>query len=78
MKNSLLLSCLLALLPAFANASHSQSEIDCLTKNIYYEAGAEPIAGQIAVAQVTINRTGDKRFPNTICGVVHQKTRSTC
>ena len=57
-----------------------QAEFDkqqeCLAKNIYYEAAREPYEGKMAVAQVTINRTNDPQFPNTICGVVYQKTKS--
>jgi spore germination cell wall hydrolase CwlJ-like protein len=49
-------------------------EVDCLAKNIYYEAGGESYEGKLAVAQVTINRTNDARYPKTICGVVYQKT----
>tara|TARA_X000001036_G_scaffold148436_1_gene141110 strand:- start:5062 stop:5496 length:435 start_codon:yes stop_codon:yes gene_type:complete len=44
----------------------------CMAMNVYHEARSEPIVGQIAVAQVVINRVNDKRFPNTICGVVKQ------
>lgn len=49
------------------------NELFCLTQNVYYEARAEPRAGKLAVALVTLNRTEDKRFPSTICGVVFQK-----
>jgi spore germination cell wall hydrolase CwlJ-like protein len=47
---------------------------ECLAKNIFYEAANEPEEGKVAVGIVTLNRTGDNRFPNTICGVVNQKT----
>ena len=40
--------------------------------NIYHEARGEVTEGQIAVAQVTVNRAKDKRWPDTICGVVYQ------
>ena len=40
-----------------------ESAIDCLTKNIYFEAKNQSIAGQIAVALVVLNRVKDKRFP---------------
>ncbi len=52
----------------------SEAEIDCMAKNIYFEAGAESYQGQLAVAQVTINRVESDRFPDTVCGVVHQRT----
>lgn len=52
-----------------------QQEVTCLAKNIYYEAGLENYEGKVAVAQVTVNRAENGKFPDTICGVVHQKTR---
>jgi hypothetical protein len=52
----------------------SQQDIECLARNIFYEAGAEPIEGKVAVGMVTINRTQDERYPQNICGVVHQRT----
>ena len=51
------------------------SELECLTKNIYYEAGNEPFEGKVAVAQVTLNRVKSGRFPSSICGVVYQKNK---
>lgn len=42
----------------------------CLAKNIYHEAGYESDLGKYAVAQVTINRLQDERWPKTICEVV--------
>ena len=48
-------------------------QIDCMAKNIYYEAGSEPYEGKLAVAQVTMNRTQSLQFPKTVCGVVYQK-----
>ena len=48
-------------------------QLDCLAKNIYYEAGGEPFEGKVAVAQVTINRAESGQFPNAICKVVYQK-----
>ena len=47
-------------------------EVDCLAKNIYFEARDQVVKGQIAVALVTINRVNSKRFPNTVCKVVKQ------
>lgn len=44
----------------------------CLATNIYFEARGEPEAGQFMVGFVTMNRVYDKRFPNTVCGVVYQ------
>lgn len=49
-------------------------QVYCLAKNVYYESKGEDITGQFAVASVTINRTKDPRYPDTICEVVKQKT----
>lgn len=45
-------------------------EIECLAKNIYFEARGEPFEGQLAVAFVTLNRVESPAFPGTICKVV--------
>ncbi len=44
----------------------------CLANAIYFEARSEPLKGQIAVAQVVINRAFSGFYPNDICGVVYQ------
>lgn len=49
-----------------------QAELHCLALNIHFEARGEPIRGQIAVGQVTLNRLKHVLFPDTICGVVLQ------
>jgi len=49
------------------------SELNCLAVGIYYEAKSEPLAGQLAVADVIINRTESGRFPRSVCGVVTQR-----
>lgn len=48
-------------------------QIQCLAMNIYHEARGEPIAGQYAVAEVTLNRTRSREFPSSVCQVVYQK-----
>ena len=53
-------------------------EVECLARNIYFEAGSEPRRGKIAVAEVTMNRVKSKQFPKTVCGVVYQRTGRTC
>jgi spore germination cell wall hydrolase CwlJ-like protein len=47
---------------------------ECLTRNIYFEAGAENEEGKVAVGIVTVNRVHDGRFGKTICAVVKQRT----
>ena len=44
----------------------------CLALNTYHEAKNQSLIGQIATAQVVMNRVEDKRFPNTVCEVVKQ------
>jgi spore germination cell wall hydrolase CwlJ-like protein len=51
---------------------HSPNDVQCLALNIYHESRNESLAGQVAVADVTVNRMFDTRYPNTICGVVYQ------
>ena len=48
------------------------SDLECLTQAIYYEARSEPLDGQVAVAQVVLNRTRQPGRPATICQVVFQ------
>ena len=55
----------------------SLKEIECLAKNIYYEAGSEPIEGKVAVGMVTLNRAQDYRFGKNVCQVVKQRALST-
>jgi len=52
-------------------------ELQCLARNIFFEAGSEPEEGKVAVGLVTLNRVQDGRFASSVCGVVDQKvTRS--
>ena len=44
----------------------------CLTDAIYFEARGEAVRGQIAVAQVVLNRAFSGYYPTTVCGVVYQ------
>lgn len=46
--------------------------LDCLTKNIYFEAKNQSIAGQLAVALVVMNRVKDSRYPSTVCEVIYE------
>ncbi len=47
-------------------------DLRCLAENVYFEARGEPLEGQYAVAEVTLNRTRSPYFPDTICEVVHE------
>jgi hypothetical protein len=44
----------------------------CLAQAVYFEARGESDAGQRAVAHVVLNRVKDRRYPQTVCGVVFQ------
>lgn len=50
----------------------SDKELWCLATGIYFEARGEAYRGQVGVAQVIMNRTKHRLYPNTICGVVFQ------
>lgn len=56
-------------LPASVVTSKEQR---CLAEAIYFEARGEPWKGQVAVAQVVLNRVKNPTYPETICGVVYQ------
>lgn len=57
----------------FVSVSERTKQLECLTRNIYYEAATEPFEGKVAVAQVTMNRVESGRFGQDVCGVVYQK-----
>ncbi len=50
-----------------------RADLLCLAENVYFEARGEPVAGQYAVAEVTMNRVASPLFPSTVCAVVHEK-----
>ncbi len=47
-------------------------ELQCMAGAIYFEAKGEPLSGQLAVAEVILNRSKSGRFPKTVCSVVKQ------
>ncbi len=55
-------------------------DLQCLALNIYHEARSEPLTGQLAVAQVTLNRVASEAFPESVCEVVKQggQKRNRC
>ena len=55
----------------FDEKTRAKSE-KCLAEAVYFEARGEAVRGQIAVAQVVMNRTFSGFYPNTVCGVVYQ------
>ena len=62
-----------AMPPGYVTAAEQTRQLECLTRNIYWEAANEPFEGKVAVAQVTLNRMQSGKFPDSVCGVVHQK-----
>ena len=50
-------------------------EMECLAGAIYFESRGEPMAGQLAVAQVVLNRAEARQFPSSYCGVVYQRAQ---
>lgn len=68
--------------PAFSSLAdavdhHRSADADdavrCLAGAIYFESKGEPLSGQLAVANVIINRSKSGRFPTDICSVVTQR-----
>ena len=53
-------------------AQVTNEDIHCLATTVYYEARSESLAGQLAVANVVLERSKSGRFPKDLCGVVKQ------
>ncbi|MHA6346497.1 cell wall hydrolase [Roseivivax sp. CAU 1761] len=53
-------------------AKEGGAEWTCLTEALYFEARGEGLKGQLAVAEVILNRVDSPRYPDTVCGVVNQ------
>lgn len=50
----------------------------CLTEAIYFEARGESLQGQVAVAEVILNRVDNPLYPRSVCGVVKQRGSGGC
>lgn len=50
-------------------------QLQCLASAVYFESRGEALPGQLAVAQVVINRSEDERWPASYCGVVYQQAQ---
>jgi len=63
-----------------ASTQYSEKELWCLSEAIYFESRGESYRGQVAVAQVVMNRLKHRLYPKTICGVVFQgqERRNAC
>lgn len=75
MNKLLLLLGLLLVIPVPAQSVSVETDFECLTRNLYFEARSEVTAGLIAVGQVTLNRVRSDRFPGTVCEVVKERGR---
>ncbi len=45
----------------------------CLSMNIFWESRNQSLAGQVAIAQITMNRVANPKYPDDVCGVVHER-----
>jgi spore germination cell wall hydrolase CwlJ-like protein len=57
---------------AYSRTETDNAEQDCLANAVYFEARGEALEGQLAVAEVVLNRSVSGRYPTTLCGVVTQ------
>lgn len=55
-----------------SNYGYDAAQLDCLARNIFFEARGESAKGKEMVGFVVMERTKSPHFPNTICGVVEQ------
>tara|TARA_B100000530_G_scaffold1590_2_gene1361 strand:+ start:1117 stop:1578 length:462 start_codon:yes stop_codon:yes gene_type:complete len=62
---------LLVVLSFIVICSAKANEKGCLVEAVYHEARGESFLGQVAVANVILNRVSSPKFPSTICEVVH-------
>jgi spore germination cell wall hydrolase CwlJ-like protein len=61
-------------LPSGIDLPGADRALQCLALTMYYEAGFEGPGGRLAVAQVVLNRVRHPAYPNTVCGVVFQRS----
>lgn len=55
------------------HVKYNKNDVECLARNIYWEAGVEPMTGKIAVGNVTVNRVKTRYWGTHICDVVYSK-----
>lgn len=58
-----------------SNGTALNSEMNCLAGTVYFESKGESLKGQLAVARVVLGRAESPRFPDSICGVVYQRSQ---
>lgn len=68
-----MISTVSVLLNYYVDARNEQRQLHCLALNVYHESRGEPVEGQFAVAEVTMNRVASRHYPDTVCAVVYQQ-----
>ena len=68
-------SSLRAVVRSIDTSAELSNEMECLAGTVYFESRGEPLNGQLAVAQVVINRAESSTFPSSYCGVVYQRSQ---
>ena len=66
---------LAVLAPCHAKEVGKQSDLECLARNIYYEAGIEDRISKYAVGHITLNRLKTGYWGKSICSVVYAKAQ---
>ena len=64
-----------ALVDAQSRLETLDADRECVATAVYFEARGEPIEGQLAVAQVVLNRAASGKYPSSVCAVVKQKAQ---
>ncbi|HEX8655736.1 MAG TPA: cell wall hydrolase [Allosphingosinicella sp.] len=59
----------------YSGVAPRDRQAECLASAVYWESNGEPLAGQLAVAEVIINRARSGRFASTLCGVITQRSQ---
>jgi hypothetical protein len=59
----------------YSGVDPRDEQAECLASAVYWESNGEPLAGQLAVAEVIINRARSGRFASTLCGVITQRSQ---
>ena len=82
-KKLIVVAFLLSIYPGHAGdetveTTWKQDDLVCLASTIHFEARGESQLGKRAVGYVVLNRVKSGKFPNSICGVVKQKTGKFC
>ena len=64
-----------ALVDANSAGDPLDEEQSCVATAVYFESQGESLEGQLAVAQVVLNRAASGQYPTSLCAVVKQKAQ---